>query len=280
MKRNNMKNTSGVKNPLKKIYSQFGGKSHFIKVICINHFIMTVFVGLSVGCATMNDFLSSLDGNKENSSLEKIKSAPRYSENQNLGVPTDRQYKRMTRNRLEEESDLGSNAGSTWVMEGQGAYLFAQNKMRKEGDLLNVKLDGPAMKQVETKVSVIKKLLKQLEEQQKQQELNNSLAKNGDAARAPAAEQKKPEPPKTEEKDDKESLADVKNVPTRLVEKLADGNYRIKGQQPFMIGKREYKVIVTGLIRPEDFNDEGISSDKLLDPQYDVVSIRRNTRNE
>lgn len=249
---------------------------------------MLLIAGLSmssaiVGCSTMADFLSSLDGKKESPSFEKIKTAPRYSENQNMGVPTDRQYKRMTRNRLEEESDLGSNAGSTWVMEGQGAYLFAQNKMRKEGDLLNVKLDGPAMKQVETKVSVIKKLLKQLEEQQQQQqqqELNNSLAQNGEAARAPAAEPKKPEPAKTEEKEDKESLTDVKNIPTRLIEKLADGNYRVKGQQPFMIGKREYKVIVTGLIRPEDFNDEGISSDKLLDPQYDVVSIRRNTRNE
>ena len=47
-----------------------------------------------------------------------------------------------------------------------------------------------------------------------------------------------------------------------------------------MIGKREYKVIITGMIRPEDFNDEGVSSVKLLDPQFDVVSIRRNTKNE
>jgi len=61
---------------------------------------------------------------------------------------------------------------------------------------------------------------------------------------------------------------------------LPDGNYRVKGQQPFMIGKRDYKVIVTGMLRPEDFNDEGISSQKLLDPQYDVVSIRKNTKNE
>ncbi|MNL31973.1 Flagellar L-ring protein [compost metagenome] len=75
-------------------------------------------------------------------------------------------------------------------------------------------------------------------------------------------------------------MANVETVPSKIVEKLPDGNYRIKGQQPFMIGKREYKVIVTGLIRPEDFNDEGITSQKLLDPQYDVVSIRRNSRNE
>lgn len=239
---------------------------------------MTVFALLTTGCATMSDLLASLNG--ENSSpvaLEQIKSAPKYSETQNLGVPTDRQYKRMTKNRMEEESDLGSNAGSTWVMEGQGAYLFAQNKMRKEGDMLTVKLDAPALKQVQTKVSVIKKLLKQLEEQQQQPALNNSLAANGEGGgdRAPASvEAAKKEEPKKEE-DDKDLAAEIENIPTRIVEKLPDGNYRLKGQQPFMIGKREYKVILTGMIRPEDFNDEGITSAKLLDPQYDVVSIRR-----
>ena len=252
-----------------------------VKSLTIQFVSLVALVFATAGCATMNEWLASFDAPKENPPLENIKSAPRYSDNQNMGVPTDRQYKRMTRNRLEEESDLGATAGSTWVMEGQGAYLFAQNKTRREGDLLNVKLDGPALKQVETKVSVIKKLLKQLEEQQQQQELNNSLAQNGDSRAPASAEQKKPEPAKAEEKEDKDGgLAEVQTIPTRLIEKLPDGNYRVKGQQPFMIGKREYKVIVTGLIRPEDFNYEGISSDKLLDPQYDVVSIRRNQRNE
>jgi flagellar L-ring protein precursor FlgH len=80
----------------------------------------------------------------------------------------------------------------------------------------------------------------------------------------------------TDKKDEKEEPLEIGAVPTRIVERQPDGNYRIKGSQPFMIGKREYKVIVTGLIRPEDFNDEGVSSQKLLDPQFDVVSIRRN----
>lgn len=233
---------------------------------------------LTTGCATMKDLWSSLSPETEtHPALEQIKSAPRYSENQNMGVPTDRQYKRMTKNRLEEESQLGSNAGSAWVMDGQGAYLFSQNKSRKEGDHLNVKLDAPAMKQVETKVSVIKKLLKQLEEQQ-QQKLGAPLAEGQNAAepnRAPAAAA----PAKTETAE-ADGPADIQSVPTRIVERMPDGNYRLKGQQPFMIGKREYKVIVTGLIRAEDFNDQGIGSDKLLDPQYDVVSIRRNTRND
>ncbi|MBO9665312.1 MAG: flagellar basal body L-ring protein FlgH [Bdellovibrio sp.] len=252
-------------------------KTPFIKLLTMSAILVSMV--LASGCATMDDLVASINGKKENPPLEKIQSAPRYSDSQNMGVPTDRQYKKMTRNRMEEESDLGSNAGSTWVMEGQVAYLFAQNKMRREGDMVNVKLDGNAQKQVETKVGVIKKLLKQLEDQEKgpqsNGELSNGLAANGEATRAPAAAK-----PEEKKEDDKEGLADVKDIPTKIVEKLADGNYRVKGQQPFMIGKREYKVILTGLLRPEDFNDEGITSQKLLDPQYDVVSIRRNTSNE
>lgn len=246
-------------------------------------FCLAIIVSLlNTGCATMDKLMGYEQ--EPAAPAEQIKQAARYSENAQMGVPTDRQYKRMTRNRMEEESDLGSSAGSTWVMEGQGAYLFAQNKTRREGDILNVKLDEPARKQVETKVSVIKKLLKQLEEQQ-MQEQQPPIDVRAPASEGAATTAAAPPPPKKEEKkedkdDGKADLADVQTIPTRIVEKMADGNYRVKGAQPFMIGKREYKVIITGMIRPEDFNDEGVSSVKLLDPQFDVVSIRRNTKNE
>ncbi|MFP5520150.1 MAG: flagellar basal body L-ring protein FlgH [Bdellovibrionia bacterium] len=224
------------------------------------------------GCATFEKLLGKKEDKKP--VMTEIAQAPRYSENTQMSVPTDRSYKRWTRDRMEEESELGANAGSTWIMEGQGAYLFSQNKMRREGDVLNIRLDDPAMKQVETKVSVIKKLLKQLEEQEKA----NSLPNRGLASEKPADPKVETKTAATEKKDEKEEpikLDEVQTVPSKIVEKLADGNYRLKGSQPFMIGKREYKVIVTGMIRPEDYNDEGISSQKLLDPQYDVVSIRR-----
>lgn len=230
------------------------------------------------GCASFSEFFSETPVAETLSFKEK---SPRYSENPQMGVPSNRQYRRMTKNRMEEESELHSQAGSMWVNEGQGSYLFVQNKTRREGDILNVKLEGAALRQVETKVGVIKKLLKQLEEQQQQSEIKTQnmaeSAPNGGAvtpppARAPAGEDKK--------KDDKEDLSDVQNISTRIVERLPDGNYRVKGQQPFMIGKREYKVIVTGLIRPEDYNDEGVPSSKLLDPQFDVVSLRRKQGNE
>ena len=87
--------------------------------------------------------------------------------------------------------------------------------------------------------------------------------------RTPAAMQAQ----KMEDKDDDE--VPVREVPTRIVEKMSDGNYRIKGSQAFMIGKKEYKVILTGLVRNEDFNEDGIESAKVLDPHYDIVANRR-----
>lgn len=237
--------------------------------------LATMVVALSA-CSTFQNLVS------DNPVTEAFASAPapvRYTENPNHGAPADRRYRRMTKSRMEEEAELHSQAGSMWVQDGQTSYLFVQNKTRREGDILSVKLEGAALRQVETKVGVIKKLLKQLEDQQNAELQQRMAAQNPDANRAPAsttaaAPAAKPAGDK-KAKEEKEDLSDVQNVSTRIVERLADGNYRVKGQQPFMIGKREYKVLVTGMIRPEDFNDEGVSSSKLLDPQYDVVSVRR-----
>lgn len=212
---------------------------------------------------------------KEEKPVETFESTlTKYNDNQNYGVWGQRNYKKTNKTQLEEESELDSRAGSLWVMDGQQSYYFTQNKNRKEGDFLNVRLEGSALKQVETKVSVIKTLLQELEEQEKSetlQKLSLEQKQTPVETRAPAAEVKKPTPAKEE----KSEVAEIGPIQTRVVERLPDGNYRIKGQQPFMIGKREYKVIVAGVLRPEDYNDEGINSSKIIDPQYDVISIRK-----
>lgn len=245
-------------------------RSLIFKALFISSMLLAL---MNTGCATVRGWFGKEE--KVAAAVEPVETATKFSETPNYLATSQRQYRKMTRSRMEEEAELHSQAGSMWVMEGQGAYLFAQNKSRREGDALNVKVEGPAQKQIETKVSVIKKLLKQLEdEQQKQADQEKvqmaSAEGTNNTIRAPAAE------PKKDEKEKDEPL-NLDLVPTRIVERLPDGNYRVKGQQPFMIGKREYKVIVTGLVRPEDFNDEGLSSNKLVDSQFDVVSIRRKT---
>jgi flagellar L-ring protein precursor FlgH len=242
----------------------------------------------------------------------------RFSDNPNLGVFNANKYRHMTKNQLEDESEVHARAGSLWNNEGQSAYLFSQNTIRREGELLKVKLDGAARSQVETKVSVIKKLLARVEaplptlnpmspdttnpnspnnpitgglasnQNPSANPSPNSAAANPQAIPAPAANAPARTPASEgpgsvksvglnqNKNEDAGSEFNVENIPTRIVERLADGNYRVKGSQTFMIGKREFKVIAMGLVRPDDFNEEGISAGKLLDPQFDVVSLRRN----
>ena len=71
------------------------------------------------------------------------------------------------------------------------------------------------------------------------------------------------------------TIKEVENIPVRIVERRADNTYRVRGQQFLTIKKRPYKVIATALIRAEDFKDDGISSNKLLEAQYDVVHMKR-----
>lgn len=240
--------------------------------------ILTVVV-LCSGCASLGKTLKAWMNGTEQDERPKI-STPTFSEQDNLRANSDKQYRRMNRSRFEEEADLKADAGSLWVMEGQGAYLFAQNQMRMVGDLLNVRIEGQPKSQLQTKANVIKKLLDRLENPP-----TRGLASVKPAAPvAPAAEAKKPADG-AEKAGEGAAGADaasktepafgVQTVPTRIVEQLKDGSYRVRGMHPLMIGKREYKVIVTGIVRSEDFDDAGVDSTKLLDPQFDIVSSRK-----
>lgn len=217
-----------------------------------------------------------------------------FSDTNNYKKGEQRKYMRMTRDQFEAEAKVGAQEGSLWVMEGQGAYLFSQNTVRLIGDLMAVKLEGSARTQVDTKINVIKKLLRKIEnpgrrvasseteadakanddkkkEADKEKTAKDTKGKEGkDNKDAALTAKNETEPPK-----DEENALGVDAVPTRIVQRMADGNYRVKGSQSFMIGKREFRVIVTGIVREQDFNDEGVSSQALLEPVYDVVSVKK-----
>ncbi|MEY4616124.1 MAG: hypothetical protein RJB66_1084 [Pseudomonadota bacterium] len=257
---------------------------------------------LLMGCETLGPMFDTSPNPPDNASrqpVEAIKKDPvRFSENPNIGAFNERRYRRMTRKSLEEESDVGSRAGSLWNTEGPSSYLFTQNKLHREGDLLTVKMEGNAKTQIDSKIQVIKKLLARLDIVAPQPGSASGAPLAANSPRDPASEATSPQPnqgngekaippanaPSTgsgvvSKQADPSEEADIpinlETVPTRVSERMGDGNYRVKGQQSFMIGKKEFRVIVTGLVRPEDFSDEGISSNKLLDPQIDVVSLRR-----
>lgn len=242
------------------------------------------FVAMSTaGCASFGKQLKSwLGGGGSKSPSQEVRSdMTKYSDNNNLMSGPRRQYKRVTKQSLQEESQLDDKSGSLWTSEGQGAYLFSQNVLRLVGDPLAVTLEGDPKEQLETKVGVIRKLLKRIEDRQAAAAaaLREPAADKADKDKKPGAPGEKkdegsqaaaPKPPEPDKAD-----FNVNTVPTRIVERTVDGNYRVKGSQPFLIGTREYKVIVTGIVRAEDFNDEGVSATKLQDPKFDIVSARR-----
>ncbi len=246
----------------------------------------------------------------------------KFSDLNNWAPASDRNYKRMTRQRMEEESDLGSEAGSLWKMSGQTSYLFAENKHRQSGDQTAIKVEGSAIKVIENKVVVIQDLLKRLDEQKKQAEEDVKKAQEEKQKLALIEEEKKlmaekiakgeilvdpmastyaPEPvrqpaasektkneaakpaakPETSaaaaDKEEKVDLKEIESIPCQIVEKTPEGLYRIRGQQFLTIKKKPYRVIATALVRPEDYNDSSVSSNKLLEPQYDVLHVKRTT---
>lgn len=252
---------------------------------------LLIFSLTQTGCASFNRKLKGFLGGGGSTSQQqqetKVSTLTKFSETGDVAPRVRRQYKRTTKETLSEESALDAKSGSLWVMEGQGAYLFSQNVVRLVGDPLAVQLEGDPRDQLQSKVGVIKKLLAKIEERQKARLRNPAAEKDKEEEDSSDSKESKKDKDKKEkqtaqqqqqqQKDQQLEPGDfsVKNVPTRIVERTLEGNYRVKGSQPFMIGNREYKVIVTGIVRAEDFNDDGISASKLLDPKFDIVSARR-----
>ncbi len=290
-------------------------------VLSLSAVVLTAFIA---GCATVEEIPVVEKKPEVNNEIEPI---VKYSTEPNYAPVSDRDYRQMTRQKMEDESALNAGAGSLWVMEGQTSYLFAQNKQRRTGDPTRIKIEGAALKQLETKVSTISELLNQLEEQRKQAELDqkkleddkkaddakklrlaeiekekDNILTNGLAGNDPTAEAiqkmaednvnkrmpaavsevkvKKDEKAvaSTQKKEEKPDLKDVEFIPSRIIEKTAEGMYKISGQQMMTIQKRPYKVIATGLIRPEDFDDQAINSSKIFEPQYDIIHIKKTER--
>lgn len=243
--------------------------------------IFASLLALLTGCASFGEqWKNFVDGG--NSPAQNANQAPKpltYSEQKNLEPNFYRQYHRTTNADLQNQAHLEPSAGSLWVMEGQGAYLFSQNVVRMIGDPIAVRLNGDPQAQLSAKAKVIAKLLAQLEARRRMMEGLRTPASQpaaNAAAKAPQSAQQNPNATAAASNPNATAPAafKVKLVPTRVVERLTDGDYRVRGMQPFLIGQREYKVIVSGIVRAEDFNDQGIDATKLLDSRFDIVSAK------
>ncbi len=230
-----------------------------MKVLVFRFFYILVLLSLTTGCASIGKALKGLVGG--DTTTKKV-----VTQTQVGKIPKKKNYKRTDHETIQQQSKLGEDSGSLWIERGQGSYLFAQNTNRLIGDLINIEIEGQAKKQIETKVKVIQDLINRIKAQQEQRKLaaNKSADGKPEAKKAPAVKTEKPVNDKFE----------VEVVPSRITEILKDGSYLVQGDQPFMIGKREYKLVVKGIVRQEDFDDQGISAETLLDPDFDIVTNR------
>ncbi len=246
-----------------------------IKKSLIYLFMIFVYVGCVTPMPTTVVELPEPDSDKKYSSTPNFINTPK------------RQYKRTTRQTLSKEAQLQQEAGSLWVMQGQGSYLFAENNLRMVGDLVTVAIDGEPKKELEAKVETIASLLRRLEERrlefEKRQEekrlamMNDRLDKLAEPGeRAPASDKKAEEPKKQEEESQlAEFKFDIKKVPTRIRERLFNGNYQVEGSKGFLIGDKEYRVIINGIAQPEDIDGASVASSQLIEASFDIVSTLR-----
>jgi flagellar L-ring protein precursor FlgH len=241
--------------------------------------LLLVILFAQVGCSSLGHKLKNFLGGGE----DTAKTAPvadksdltKYSDNPEMAPGMRRQYKRTTKESLANESALDQKSGSLWVMEGQGAYLFAQNVMRLIGDPIGVQIDGEPKEQLTAKADVLRDLINKITERQAARQRALAAENSEDKPKEAKDDKEKEKDKKTADaKTPEKSDFNVKIVPTRIVERTVEGNYRVKGSQPFLIGQREFKVIVTGVVRAEDFSDDGIAASKLLDPKFDIISVK------
>jgi len=269
-------------------------KIFLIPILCI---------GLT-GCAGFGKKMKSFLGSSSSSPESQQKTAKvKFSDSPNLAPKVgNKQYRRVNKEIFEKEGMLDESSGSLWVMEGQGSYLFSQNLMRVSGDVLNINLDGVPKTSLEKKVDIIKSLLERTRRQSRYPAYAaQGPQQPGAPANQPSAPTNAQPPPaqaraadaqpgaqaanaqaaaddKAEADEEKKSTFDVGSIPSRIVEKTQDGSYRIKGSQSFMIGRKEYRVIATGLVRPADIRNDSVDSSKMVDSKFDIVAIRKETK--
>lgn len=247
--------------------------------------LKTIFifvVALScVDCASFNKKMKSWFGGADDKKVAAAPPVTSFANQPNVSTGKDRKYRRVTKDNFGDDEGLEESSGSLWRKEGQASYLFSQNNLRLMGDIINVDVEGKAADNLGAKLAIIKQNLARIE--------NPKPARGSNAAnkdRQPAAEGTNPgaaPAPATDAASDEAKAREIAekkfdSVPCRITERNPDGSYRVKGQTPVYVGRHEYRLIVTGLVRPDDVTSDVIGSSKLIDGKFDLVASNKEVR--
>ncbi len=252
------------------------------------------------GCASFGRSLKNFLGGGEPPQKGQAAGGPStsFSAQSNVMTGKPRKYKRVTADNFSDGESLEDNSGSLWKKEGQGSFLFSQNSLRVMGDIINLEIEGKAAENLTTKLKIIKAAIARRYAPTRLPARAGAVGKvpkpegetpaagaeagaqatagaaNKDGAQAQASQgaEKPAEPDLGETKFDA--------VSCRIIEKNRDGSYRVKGQQTIYVGSFEYKLIVTGVVRPDDISTDNVKSTQLIDSKYDLVASNKEPSRE
>jgi flagellar L-ring protein precursor FlgH len=237
----------------------------------IFRFALVACLGFSsVNCASFNQTLKSWFGSEDDKKVAHTPPVTSFANQPDVQTAKERKYRRVTKDNFAEDQGLEESAGSLWRKEGQASYLFSQNNLRLMGDIINVDVEGKAADNLAAKLALIKQNLARIENPKPKGKTerqpagttdSTQVADNGDDKKAKEAADKK-----------------FDTVPCRITERNADGSYRVKGQTPVYVGRHEYRLIVTGLVRPDDVSSDVVGSSKIIDGKFDLVASNKEGR--
>jgi flagellar L-ring protein FlgH len=228
-----------------------------------------ICLGLTcINCASFNQTLKGWFGSDD----KKTQSPPvtSFANQPNVNAGKDRKYRRITKDNFAEDQGLEEGSGSLWRKEGQASYLFSQNNLRLMGDIINVDMEGKAADNLAAKLATIKQNLARIE--------NPRPTNKAKTDRAPAATENNTQAADNSEDKKAKEAQKFDTVPCRITERNSDGSYRVKGQTPVYVGRHEYRLIVTGLVRPDDVSSDVVGSSKIIDGKFDLVASNKEGR--
>lgn len=238
-----------------------------IKVLGLTLLIMTSVV-TSTGCSSFGKKLKSWMGGGDDKKGANGPAVTSFSNNPNVNPAIERKYRRVSKDNFAADQGLEESSGSLWRKEGQASYLFSQNNLRMMGDIISVDVEGRAADSLTAKLAIIKQNLARIE-----------APKNKSKTERQPATDNNQNPPQENTAGNQENKVVAEKrfdtVPCRIIERNSDGSYRVKGQAPVYVGRHEYRLIVTGLVRPDDVPSDVVLSSKMIDGKFDLVASNK-----
>lgn len=224
--------------------------------------------------------LPSSKAKRSFASEEKGEKQPTYSQYQNLEPQVRRVYETQPQRVKKEDFNPDNfNDGSLWREKGQVNYLFTENRVRNVGDILTIKVEKDMREDIVEQLrehALTKAYKRRLEFRKKRLERRKrALAKASGSKNKDLAEKSKQALETTKEGEAKEAEKAKKEsekldresdiVLVEVVDRFANGSYRVKGVKEVLFRGKKRALEVSGLVQDKDItNDSVVKSSDVM----------------